>query len=252
MPENKDLKRLVRDRMRKTGEAYTAARAQIVRKPRATNGTKPEPSSAPPPKATSPKTAPPKAEQPAPDYAKMAGMSDAVVKEKTGCTWERWVWALDGDRAYELPHADIAKLVHGKYEVGPWWTQMVTVGYERIKGLRVRGQRRNGTYEASKSRTFNVPVDRLFDMWANARLRKRWMNGATVRVRTATPPKSLRLDWNGEGVADGIVEVWLTAKGPGKSSVAVQQTKLPDKAAAERAKQYWAERFDALAEVITE
>ena len=251
MPENKDLKRLVRDRMRKTGEAYTAARAQIVRKPRATNGTKPEPSSAAPPKATSPKTAPPKAEQPAPDYAKIAGMSDAAIEAKTGCTWERWVHALDYHKAYELTHKEIAQLVGEKFGVGPWWRQSVTVGYERIKGLRVRGQRRNGTYEASKSRTFAVPVDRLFDMWANARLRRQWLNGATVRVRTATPPKSLRLDWNGEGIADGIVEVWLTAKGPGKSCVAVQQTKLPDRAAVERAKQYWSERFDALAEAIT-
>ncbi len=32
MPRNKDLKRLVRARMKKTGEAYTAARAQITRK----------------------------------------------------------------------------------------------------------------------------------------------------------------------------------------------------------------------------
>src|SRR5215218_2944556 len=34
MPRQKDLKRLVRARTQKTGEAYTAARAQIVRKQR--------------------------------------------------------------------------------------------------------------------------------------------------------------------------------------------------------------------------
>ena len=32
MPRNKDLKRLVRARMRKTGEDYTAARARILEK----------------------------------------------------------------------------------------------------------------------------------------------------------------------------------------------------------------------------
>src|SRR5919112_6349551 len=32
MPREKDLKRLVRARMKKTGEAYTAARAQLLRK----------------------------------------------------------------------------------------------------------------------------------------------------------------------------------------------------------------------------
>ena len=35
MPINKDLKRLVRARMRKTGEAYTAARAHITKTPKA-------------------------------------------------------------------------------------------------------------------------------------------------------------------------------------------------------------------------
>jgi hypothetical protein len=51
---------------------------------------------------------------------------------------------------------------------------MVTVGYERIRGLRDRGQRRGGEYEATKSRTFNIPVERLFDAFANARIRRRW------------------------------------------------------------------------------
>ena len=32
MPTQKDLKRLVRSRMKKTGEAYTAARLQVLRK----------------------------------------------------------------------------------------------------------------------------------------------------------------------------------------------------------------------------
>jgi len=33
MPTNKDFKRLVRARMQKTGEAYTAARAQLLSRP---------------------------------------------------------------------------------------------------------------------------------------------------------------------------------------------------------------------------
>ena len=32
MPKQKDLKRLVRERMAKTGESYTAARAQLITK----------------------------------------------------------------------------------------------------------------------------------------------------------------------------------------------------------------------------
>ena len=247
MPRNKDLKRLVRTRMKKTGEAYTTARAQIVKKPRAASTARAAATEAPP--SASPESAAhnaPAAVVAPSDYAKIAGMSDDVVKEKTGCTWERWVYALDRHHASELSHREIAALVNEKYKVGPWWGQMVTVGYERIKGLRERGQRRSGTYEAGKSRTYNVPVATLFDAWADARTRKRWMNGAKVKVRTATAPKSIRLGWE-----DGtVVVVGFMAKGASKSGVAVTHEKLPDKDTAMRLKEYWAERLDALGEVL--
>ena len=233
MPRQKDLKRLVRARMKKTGEAYTAARAQILRKPRANSR----------PQAAAPAAAPP-----TPDYASLAGMSDDVVKAKTGCTWERWVYALDRQGAATMPHRDIAAIVSEKYKVGDWWTQMVTVGYERIKGIRARGQRRDGTYEASKSRTFDVPVTTLFDAWADADTRKRWLDGASVKVRTATAPKSMRLGWS-----DGsIIAVSFMARGKDRSSVALAHTKLPDRAAADRLKKYWGERLDALGAVLVD
>lgn len=234
MTRDKDLKRLVRTRMKKTGESYTSARAQITKKSK----TKKRLAAAAPRVATSN----------AKDYAALAGMSDAIIKEKTGCTWQRWVKALDALGAEKMSHRDIAAMVNETWKVDGWWSQTVTVGYERIKGLRERGQRRDGTYEASKSRTFNVPVTTLFDAWANANFRKRWLDGADVKVRTATKPKSMRLGWS-----DGtIIAVGFIPKGKSKSSVAVQHTKLPDREAADRLKKYWSDRFDALSYVLSE
>jgi uncharacterized protein YndB with AHSA1/START domain len=241
MPQNKDLKRLVRTRMKKTGESYTAARAQVLRKPR--RKTTARSTTAPARAARAALASPAVAE-----YATIAGMSDDVVKAKTGCTWERWVKALDRAGAATLSHAEIAKLVNDKYKVGPWWGQMVTVGYERIKGLRARGQQRDGSYGASKSRTFNVPVERLFDAWADASLRKQWLDGKAVKVRTATAPKSLRLDWP-DG---GIIAVGFQSKGAAKSSVALEHTKLPDRETANQLKQYWTGVLDKLGAVLGE
>ena len=165
MPSQKDFKRLVRARMRKTGEAYTAARAKLLAKPSHSR--------------TAKKTA--RSGAPAVDYAKLAGMSDTVVKEKTGCQWDRWVKALDSHGAAEMPHREIVDLVQKKYKVGDWWSQMVTVGYERIKGLRARGQRRDGAYEATKSRTFNVPIAALHHAFADAAIRRRWLSETGVQ-----------------------------------------------------------------------
>jgi hypothetical protein len=239
MPRDKDLKRLVRARMQKTGEAYTAARAQVLRK-RTTKKAR----GATPPAGLTPAGKP--ARPVARDYAELAGMKDAVIAEKTGRTWAEWVETLDRHNAGQMAHRDIAALASKEYGVAAWWTQAVTVGYERIKGLRARGQRRDGTYEANKSRTFKVPVKTLFDAWADADVRRRWLTGAGVRVRTATSPKSIRLGW-GDGT---IVVCWFEAKGASKSVVAVSHTKLPDKDTANRLKQFWAGRLDALAEEL--
>jgi len=233
MPRNKDLKRLVRARMKKTGEAYTAARAQILKKPKS----KP-----------SPRLAAALSSAPKKDYAALAGMSDASIKASTGCNWEKWVKSLDYYGADKMSHREIAELVQKKYKVADWWTQTVTVGYERIKGLRARGQRRDGSYEATKSRTFDVPIATLFQAFADKTVRDRWLNGTEVKVRTATAPKSIRF-----GLADGaIVAVGFIPKGKTKSSVAVTQAKLPDRETAERLKQYWTERLEDLGEVLAE
>ena len=239
MPRNKDLKRFIRARMSKTGESYTAARAHVLAKPRS------EPRTAALRATESRKTS--VARAPRPNYAALAGYSDEVLKARTGCTWERWVGVLDYYRADKMAHRDIAALVNKKFKIEGWWSQAVTVGYERIKGLRARGQRRDGSYEANKSRTYNVPAGTLFDAWANARVRGRWLDGKIGKVRTSTAGKSMRLD----GKDGSIVAVGFWPKGPSKSAVSVQHTKLRDQETATELKKYWGERLDALRDVLT-
>lgn len=215
MPKQKDLKRIIRSRMEKTGEAYTAARFQVLKK-----------------------------NQPAPDYARAAGMSDASVIKATRRTWAQWVGLLDSSRSTEKPHGETVRYV-SSLGVGDWWSQMVTVGYERIRGLRERGQRRGGGYEASKSRTFPVSVEVLFDAWADARKRRKWLT-VKITVRSATPHKYMRIRWSD----DTPVQVGFLAKGGAKSSVAIQHEKLPGKSAAEEMKKTWSEQFDRLGEFL--
>jgi hypothetical protein len=224
MPTDKDFKRLVRGRMQKTGESYTAARAHL-RKQKPTVAVAPAPA----------------------DYARLAGRSDAILQERTGCTWERWVKALDYAKAYTWPHREIAKHVAEKYKVPGWWAQTVTVGYERIKGLRSVGQRRDGLFEASKSKTFGVPLTRLYGAFHNSRTRARWLPGVDLTIRTATRGKSMRITWPDRT----SLEVGFTRRGPAKSQVALQHGKLPDRAAATRMKEYWTERLAALQDVLT-
>jgi hypothetical protein len=237
MPTNKDFKRLVRARMEKTGEAYTAARASLLKR-------HVTPSiSAPADGGPGLKTRPPVAK---PDYARLAGMSDAAIKKATGCDWEKWVFCLDYVGAQDWSHRAIVDHVHTAYKVKDWWTQTVTVGYERIKGLRAIGQRRDGGFEANKSKTLNAPAAAVFRAFAHARVRKQWLNGAKVTVKKATPNRSVRMLWD-----DGTpVEVWIVPKGANKTAAQVQHRKLASKEDADVRKKYWDERLAALREVV--
>jgi len=227
MPRNKDLKRIIRGRMKKTGESYTAARAHVLSNKTSATKTSERPAAAV-------------------NLAALAGMKDEAIAAKTGRTWQQWLRALDADGAATLSHRDVAAIVHKKYGVGDWWAQSVTVGYERIKGLRERGQRRNGTYAANKSRTFPVPVNVLFNAWADGAVRRRWLDGGGAVVRTASAPKSMRIRW-----PDGtLVAVGFMAKGAGRSTAALSHEKLRDRAACTRAKAEWTARLDALASLL--
>jgi hypothetical protein len=229
MPHEKDLKRLTRARMAKTGESYTTARGQLLAK-------RARLTVAPPAKATKP---------PARDLAKVAGMSDAAIAKNTGHGWAEWVGILDARGSATKSHRDIAEHVHEAHGVPGWWAQAVTVGYERIKGLRDVGQRRDGNYEASKSKTFGVPVAELWRSFAEPRRRKRWLPELKLRVTSATAPRSMRM-----ALEDGTrVSLWFTDKGT-KSAVSVQHLKLPTKAEATKQKAFWGERLRALGELL--
>ena len=171
-------------------------------------------------------------------------MSDEAVKKATGRDWTAWVKTLDAAQASDKPHREIAGYV-SSLGTPDWWSQMVTVGYERIRGLREKGQRRGGGYEANKSRTFAVPIAKLFETIVSASKRKKWMPIA-MKVRTSTPNKTIRVSFD-----DGtLAQFYFLDKGA-KSTVAVQHQKLADKDAVNATKQWWAERFDALAELLS-
>jgi hypothetical protein len=218
MTQQKDFKRVVRARMQKTGESYTAARLHLVKKEDA----------------------------PALDYATLAGLSDESVKKATGRTWSMWVALLDKADAKQMSHPALVKHIRDAFDTPSWWTQMVAVGYERIRGLRAPGQQRSGDWSITKSKTVGVPLAKLYAAFKNPRTRAKWMPGVKLIVRGATENKSLRLRWE-----DGApIDVGFMAKGESKSQVALEHRKLASKADADRLRAFWTERLNALAAML--
>src|SRR5260221_118779 len=114
------------------------------------------------------------------DAVRKTGISDAAVKKATGKTWAEGFRLLDEAGAVTQKHADIVKLLPD--EVGDWWRQMVTVSYERARSLRAVHQKCTGEFASAVSKTFNVPIETLFEAWEDARTRASWLKqGVVVR-----------------------------------------------------------------------
>jgi hypothetical protein len=219
MTRQRSFKRLVRSRMEKTGESYTAARAVLL----AGEETK-------------------AAEQPP------LLTSDERIRQRTGRGWEEWFDLLDDWGAAERTHREIARWVAEQLGIEPlvWDAQAITSSYERARGLREVGETEQG-FAVSATRTVAVPVERLFDAVVDESRRRSWLPDGELSERTATRPRSARFDW-GDGTSRVIVA--FDAKGERKSTMALQHVRLADGDEADRMKAYWRERVSALKEEL--
>jgi hypothetical protein len=173
-------------------------------------------------------------------YSKTAGIGDEAVKRATGRTWAQWCRALDKLGAKKLPHKEIARLLADQLGVGPWWSQMVTVGYEQARGLRQAHETPKG-FQVGVSRTIHAPIARLYRSWSEAKSRALWLPDGHFTVRKATTRKSMRLTW-GDGSTS--VEVNFYAMSATKSQVVVQHRKLARASDVARLRRYWSAALD--------
>jgi hypothetical protein len=186
------------------------------------------------------------------------GMSDEAIRRGTGKGWEEWFALLDKWGASDRTHTEIATWLNEVQGVGGWWSQGVTVGYERARGRRALGQLVDG-FAASASKTVAVPLERLSEAFTDAKVRARWLPRAPFTVTTATPGKAVRGRWEDAAVAvagargaagHSRVEIGLYGKGDAKSQAAIQHSKLRDAESAARMKAFWRERLEALQKLL--
>jgi hypothetical protein len=219
MTTDKARKRAVRSRMAKTGERYAAARRHVVHD--ATEGTPPLP----------PRVADP-------------GMTDASIRKGTGRGWDDWFRILDAWDATTRSHTEIARYVNGEHGVPGWWSQSVTVGYERARGMRARNERPDG-FEVSVSKTVAMTPLEAWRAFVEPSRRSAWLDlGLRIRTGTRTMGRSARFDVPSEGTR---MNASFEPKGDDRCVVTVTHVKLagPEDVAAHRAA--WRQRLARLA-----
>lgn len=213
MTTQESFKKRIRARMAKTGERYNAARRALL---------------------------PQNAQRPSPSWVSDPEVSDSRVREHTGHGWEEWVRMIDDGPGRGAEHAAIAAWVLEEHGIDGWWAQSVTVGYERITGLRLPGQMKDGTFTISRSRTMDMDPEEfrqgLFDEDTRSELLPGLRSSARSKPTTKAPRFSLSDAQSGEEL--GVLQFRVDSYG-GRPKLVVSHEKLLTPETAERWKEYW-------------
>jgi hypothetical protein len=161
------------------------------------------------------------------------GISDDTARAKTGKKWGEWYTILDKAGARMMDHAEIVKFGHEKCGLSLWWSQLVTLGYEKERGIPTT--RHRSAPEANCSKTLAAPLALVWDAWQDQEVRARWLPDIALQVTQSAEHKLLHFD-----LADHSHAVVKFSEKSGKTRVAVTHARLQSDADLERWKEYWA------------
>ena len=197
---------------------------------------------------------------------KRGRMSDEAVKRATGKEWREWFAILDKAGAKKMQHRDIAQWVfdnhlgkkatereRGSTEAnrpnvgttnvatsGGWWSQMVTVEYERARGIRKVNENATG-FLVAVHKTVELSLPRLEKEWEKILTSKVVAKRKLQRIPSKTKRRMLRYRADVGGVV-----VSLDERGGEKSRIMVEAIKLPNTSAVERERAFWKEALRSL------
>lgn len=216
MTKQESFKERIRTRMVKTGERYNAARRVLI-----------EQSSS---RKSSHR-----------NWVAEPEHSEDTIKANTGRGWNEWTQVLDAWSADTKGHTAIATHLREEYGVDGWWSQAVTLGYERIKGLRLKYQGLDGTFTANKSKTIRADAQTLRKMLVSEKDRRDLFPGFETELRSRTDANTLRI-----GVGSGVALIYVEPLPDGRAKVTIAHEKLESTEDVELWKKFWSEWLTAI------
>jgi hypothetical protein len=248
MTRSRKLKKIIRQRARKTGERYTAARRQVLLAREGRGATAP-------PAAAKKKT---------PRRSATGGaLSAATALARTGHTLDHWFAVLDAFGAAAKGHTAAARHLYEVHGVPGWHAQGLTVAYERARGVRAMNQACDGRFKVSVSRVVAGSVDEVARALTDRAERARWLRGADALLvgaldaafrgpeprevkRKDAGNARLRYRWDGS-----TVEIRITGKPSGGASVVADNINLSGTEEVERRRAAWKVALDGLREYLS-
>ncbi len=166
------------------------------------------------------------------------------VERATNRTWDEWLRFMDGIGAKDLDHKAIALKVYeeldGTVDQLGWWTQAVTVAYEQYIGRRIPGQRPDGTFQTSVSRSTTFGMDELMEKWQMFAAEDETVQGIVVDGQLRVSGTERRITWRTKARDGSSVVVTSEPKKNGTASIVATQMGLQTLELNEEARERWA------------
>ena len=222
MTKNESFKRRVRERMLKTGERYGAARRSLL--------------TSAPAEASGWKAAP--------------MQTTEVIVATTGRDWDEWVRLIEAGPGRGAGHTTIATWLRDELDIDAWWAQAITIGFERITGLRLPGQMPDGTFTVSRTRIVAADTAVLRAMLLDDADRVELIPRFDLALRSKPESKALRFSFAQDGEPLGIVAFTFDSAPKDRARVTVTHEKLDSLDLGEHWKEFWSEWLDGVEEAL--
>lgn len=261
MTLQKKLKKAVRARSRKTGESYTTARRQLLAlRQKAATHKRVEPPVAEPAAVVAPPARPLAA---TPSLTKGA-VTDEAARKKTGFGLEHWFAVLDAFDAPAKGHTATAAHLYRDHGVSSWYSQGITVAYERARGLRDVHQSCTGSFQVSVSKTVPATVAEVVDAIKNTKRRAAWLADADPEIVQALKaaftggpggpggkPREVKTKgsdyaWLRFPQAGATVVIYINGKPNGRTTIVADSSNLPAAELVEIRRAQWRKALDGL------
>jgi hypothetical protein len=177
--------------------------------------------------------------------------SDEAVKKASGKTWVQWFALLDKAGAKKMTHTDIVKWVFKNHlgkkgantnvaTSGGWWSQMVTVEYERSRGLRKVNQNTMG-FMVAVHKTVGMSLPQFKTKWRQVLAAP----GVKARKLSALPTKAKHRLFYYQ-MAHGKLIVGSGTAPSGKLRIVVEAVGLSGPGAVTRERNFWRTQLDSI------
>lgn len=157
-------------------------------------------------------------------------VGDQKMFDATGRTPDDWFALLDAASATKQTHTEIAAWLREEHDVPPWWNQAITVRYEQARGMRAPGQKADGTFTATGTKTVASDALSALDRASGVVVSALGSEASSVNLEAKAPNARWKLA--------GRERLLLTATPStnGRTSVGLTHSGLVDEAALAHAK----------------